>query len=100
MLCLGVSPRSIPATSGKKLPRRPGRRPGDDPRRYRLAVPAAIPAAGLDSRRWGWHRFGVHGPCRPVHHVMMVLANIFQPLIDIFGPVLVLFHSVIGGSWG
>ena len=33
-------------------------------------------------------------------HLMMVLANIFQPLIDIFGPVLVLFHSVIGGSWG
>ncbi len=31
---------------------------------------------------------------------MMVLANIFQPLIDIFGPVLVFFHSVIGGSWG
>jgi YidC/Oxa1 family membrane protein insertase len=30
----------------------------------------------------------------------MVLANIFQPLIDIFGPVLVFFHSVIGGSWG
>jgi YidC/Oxa1 family membrane protein insertase len=30
----------------------------------------------------------------------MVLAHIFQPLIDIFGPVLVLFHSVIGGSWG
>ena len=30
----------------------------------------------------------------------MVLANIFQPLIDIFGPVLVLFHSIIGGSWG
>jgi YidC/Oxa1 family membrane protein insertase len=30
----------------------------------------------------------------------MVLANIFQPLIDIFGPVLVFVHSVIGGSWG
>ena len=30
----------------------------------------------------------------------MVLANIFQPLIDIFGPVLVFFHSIIGGSWG
>jgi YidC/Oxa1 family membrane protein insertase len=31
---------------------------------------------------------------------IMVLANIFQPLIDIFGPVLVFFHSLIGGSWG
>jgi YidC/Oxa1 family membrane protein insertase len=30
----------------------------------------------------------------------MFLANIFQPLIDIFGPVLVFFHSIIGGSWG
>jgi YidC/Oxa1 family membrane protein insertase len=30
----------------------------------------------------------------------MMLANIFQPLIDIFGPVLVVFHSIIGGSWG
>jgi YidC/Oxa1 family membrane protein insertase len=30
----------------------------------------------------------------------MVLANVFQPLIDIFGPVLVFFHSIIGGSWG
>jgi YidC/Oxa1 family membrane protein insertase len=30
----------------------------------------------------------------------MVLANIFQPLIDIFGAVLVFFHSIIGGSWG
>ncbi|HET6869660.1 MAG TPA: YidC/Oxa1 family membrane protein insertase, partial [Solirubrobacteraceae bacterium] len=30
----------------------------------------------------------------------MALASIFQPLIDIFGPVLVLFHSIIGGSWG
>jgi YidC/Oxa1 family membrane protein insertase len=30
----------------------------------------------------------------------MVLANIFQPLIDIFGSVLVFFHSIIGGSWG
>jgi YidC/Oxa1 family membrane protein insertase len=30
----------------------------------------------------------------------MVLANIFQPLIDIFGPVLVFFHSILGGSWG
>jgi YidC/Oxa1 family membrane protein insertase len=32
--------------------------------------------------------------------VIVVLANIFQPLIDIFGPVLVFFHSIIGGSWG
>jgi YidC/Oxa1 family membrane protein insertase len=31
---------------------------------------------------------------------MMAIANIFQPLIDIFGPVLVFFHSIIGGSWG
>jgi YidC/Oxa1 family membrane protein insertase len=31
---------------------------------------------------------------------MMALANIFQPLIDIFGPVLVFLHSIIGGSWG
>ena len=30
----------------------------------------------------------------------MALANIFQPLIDIFGPVLVFFHSIIGGLWG
>jgi YidC/Oxa1 family membrane protein insertase len=30
----------------------------------------------------------------------MVLANIFQPLIGIFGPVLVFLHSIIGGSWG
>jgi YidC/Oxa1 family membrane protein insertase len=30
----------------------------------------------------------------------MFLANVFQPLIDIFGPVLVFFHSIIGGSWG
>jgi YidC/Oxa1 family membrane protein insertase len=30
----------------------------------------------------------------------MVLANIFQPLIDIFGPVLVAFHDFLGGSWG
>jgi YidC/Oxa1 family membrane protein insertase len=30
----------------------------------------------------------------------MLLANIFQPLIDIFGPVLVFFHNIIGGSWG
>jgi YidC/Oxa1 family membrane protein insertase len=30
----------------------------------------------------------------------MVLANIFQPLVDIFGPVLVFLHGIIGGSWG
>jgi YidC/Oxa1 family membrane protein insertase len=30
----------------------------------------------------------------------MLQANIFQPLIDTFGPVLVFFHGVIGGSWG
>jgi YidC/Oxa1 family membrane protein insertase len=30
----------------------------------------------------------------------MILANIFQPLIDIFGSVLVFFHSIISGSWG
>jgi YidC/Oxa1 family membrane protein insertase len=30
----------------------------------------------------------------------MVVANIFQPLIDIFGPVLVFLHSIIGGPWG
>src|SRR6516164_11699421 len=30
----------------------------------------------------------------------MVLDNVFQPLIDIFGPVLVFLHGVIGGSWG
>ena len=33
-------------------------------------------------------------------HLTMVPANVFQPLIDIFGPVLVFFHSIIGGSWG
>ncbi|MBV9316618.1 MAG: membrane protein insertase YidC [Gammaproteobacteria bacterium] len=30
----------------------------------------------------------------------MFVANIFQPLIDVFGPTLVFFHSIIGGSWG
>jgi len=30
----------------------------------------------------------------------MIFANIFQPLIDIFGPILVFFHGIIGGSWG
>ena len=30
--------------------------------------------------------------------MLMVLANIFQPLIDIFGPVLVFLHGIIGGS--
>jgi hypothetical protein len=29
---------------------------------------------------------------------MMAIANIFQPLIDVFGPVLVFFHGIIGGS--
>ena len=29
----------------------------------------------------------------------MILANIFQPLIDIFEPVLVFMHSIVG-SWG
>jgi YidC/Oxa1 family membrane protein insertase len=31
---------------------------------------------------------------------MMAIANILQPLIDVFGPVLVFFHGIIGGSWG
>jgi len=31
---------------------------------------------------------------------MMAIANIFQPLIDVFGPVLVFFNGIIGGSWG
>ena len=39
------------------------------------------------------------GPHRPIN-LIVVLANIFQPLIDIFGPVLVFFHSIIGGSSG
>ena len=40
-------------------------------------------------------------PERPtLAYPTMILANIFQPLIDIFGPVLVFFHSIIGGSWG
>jgi YidC/Oxa1 family membrane protein insertase len=30
----------------------------------------------------------------------MILANFFQPLVDIFSPVLVSLHNVIGGSWG
>jgi YidC/Oxa1 family membrane protein insertase len=30
----------------------------------------------------------------------MVFASVFQPLIDVFGPVLVFLHGVIGGSWG
>ena len=33
-------------------------------------------------------------------HLSMVLANIFQPLIEIFGPVLVFFYGIIGDSWG
>ncbi|HUE25612.1 MAG TPA: YidC/Oxa1 family membrane protein insertase [Solirubrobacteraceae bacterium] len=31
---------------------------------------------------------------------MFAIANIFQPLIDIFDPVLVFFHNHIGLSWG
>jgi YidC/Oxa1 family membrane protein insertase len=31
---------------------------------------------------------------------MYVIANIFQPLIDIFDPVLVFFHNHLGVSWG
>jgi len=31
---------------------------------------------------------------------MMPLANIFQPLIDVFDEVLVLFHDKVGLSWG
>jgi YidC/Oxa1 family membrane protein insertase len=31
---------------------------------------------------------------------MFVIANIFQPLIDVFEAVLKAIHSVVGGSWG
>jgi YidC/Oxa1 family membrane protein insertase len=31
---------------------------------------------------------------------MLTLANIFQPLIDIFGPALSFFHDHVGLSWG
>src|ERR671926_1459335 len=31
---------------------------------------------------------------------MPILANIFQPLIDVFKPVLVFFHDSIGLGWG
>jgi YidC/Oxa1 family membrane protein insertase len=31
---------------------------------------------------------------------MLTLANIFQPLIDIFDPILVFFHDHLGLSWG
>jgi len=31
---------------------------------------------------------------------MLELANIFQPLIDVFETILKSIHSVIGGSWG
>src|SRR3569833_3039662 len=31
---------------------------------------------------------------------MLPLANIFQPLIDVFKPVLVFFHDSIGFGWG
>jgi YidC/Oxa1 family membrane protein insertase len=30
----------------------------------------------------------------------MLLANIFQPLIDVFEPVLVFFHDTVGLGWG
>ena len=29
-----------------------------------------------------------------------VLANIFQPLIDVFEQVLLFFHDTVGFSWG
>jgi YidC/Oxa1 family membrane protein insertase len=32
--------------------------------------------------------------------MLLVPANIFQPLIDVFQWVITAFHSVIGGSWG
>ena len=35
-----------------------------------------------------------------VRSFAMVLASVFEPLIDVFGPVLVSLHGVIGGSWG
>src|ERR671929_2315961 len=31
---------------------------------------------------------------------MLPLANIFQPLIDVFKPILVFFHDSIGLGWG
>ena len=31
---------------------------------------------------------------------MLPLANIFQPLIDVFKPVLVFFHDSVGLGWG
>src|SRR5215208_828525 len=31
---------------------------------------------------------------------MLPLANIFQPLIDVFKPVLVFFHDNVGLGWG
>src|SRR5205085_5323300 len=31
---------------------------------------------------------------------MLLSANIFQPLIDIFEPALKFFHTTLGGSWG
>jgi YidC/Oxa1 family membrane protein insertase len=31
---------------------------------------------------------------------MPILANIFQPLIDVFEPVLVFFHDTVGFGWG
>ena len=60
----------------------------------RVNNPPAVPGRHRSSA-------GNHGPepHRPINPIM-VLANIFQPLIDIFGPVLVFLHSIIGGSWG
>jgi YidC/Oxa1 family membrane protein insertase len=31
---------------------------------------------------------------------MLVTANIFQPLIDVFQSVLIFYHNTFGGSWG
>src|SRR3954471_4657632 len=31
---------------------------------------------------------------------MLVLGNIFQPLIDVFEWIIVRIHNLIGGSWG
>src|SRR5437588_10938974 len=32
--------------------------------------------------------------------MMLITANIFQPLVDIFEPILKFFHSSLGVSWG
>ncbi len=37
---------------------------------------------------------------RPRDLTMLTLANIFQPLIDIFEPALKFFHDTVGVSWG